>query len=175
MAAAQAGRARERSQRARRRRQSLPPSDRVSPRKPTPLPAVCRPFFAPPLGPETSHSSSSAYILLRVRRIYGDHRHPKGSLASGGHVYSSLSHSALAFPRPRLHHRRRPSFRCMVVRAPVPILSRTRGIALRFISALFRKPCGNIMRMKTFAEPDYSRIECPMPITSNPRKNRVQR
>lgn len=27
-------------------------------------------------------------------RIYGDHRHPKGSLASGGHVYFSLSHSA---------------------------------------------------------------------------------
>jgi len=31
-------------------------------------------------------------------RIYGDHRHPKGSLASGGHVYFSLSHSTRTPP-----------------------------------------------------------------------------
>lgn len=31
-------------------------------------------------------------------RIYGDHRHPKGSLASGGHVYFSLSHSTRTLP-----------------------------------------------------------------------------
>lgn len=39
-----------------------------------------------------------------VGRIYGDHRHPKGSLASVGHVYFSLSHSSLCGSYPSFPH-----------------------------------------------------------------------
>lgn len=62
--------------------------------------------LAHPLGPETLQFEGGGTRMWRWQaggrasagRIYGDHRHPKGSLASGGHVYFSLSHSTRTPP-----------------------------------------------------------------------------
>jgi len=61
---------------------------------------VAKSALAHPLGPETLQCilECGGGGRASAGRIYGDHRHPKGSLASGGHVYFSLSHSTRTPP-----------------------------------------------------------------------------